>query len=62
MAVSLKSIQDNTGTKLADFSKFKDEFEVKYRAKEVERFFKKGIHTVGNSFKKGWNKIKHLKR
>jgi len=38
------------------------ERQVKYRAKEVERFFKKGIHTVGNSFKKGWNKIKHLKR
>jgi hypothetical protein len=38
------------------------EHQVKYRAKEVQRFFKKGINSVGNSFKKGWHKVKHIKR
>lgn len=38
------------------------EHRVKFRAKEVKRFFNKGIKSVGNSFKKGWNKVKYIKR
>ncbi|KAF7805925.1 hypothetical protein G2W53_038086 [Senna tora] len=38
------------------------EEQVKARAKEMKSLFKKGVKIVGDSCKKGWNKIKHLKR
>ncbi|KAJ0453820.1 hypothetical protein HanIR_Chr15g0733411 [Helianthus annuus] len=36
------------------------ERQVETRAKDVKRFFKKGVSTIGNSFKKGWYKLKRL--
>ncbi|KAK4286169.1 hypothetical protein QN277_002763 [Acacia crassicarpa] len=38
------------------------EQQVKERAKELTIFFKKGVKIVGESCKKGWNKVKHMKR
>ncbi|KAG8642430.1 hypothetical protein MANES_12G087300v8 [Manihot esculenta] len=38
------------------------EQQVKERAKELKIFFKKGVKIVGESCKKGWNKVKHMKR
>lgn len=38
------------------------EHQVKERAKELKIFFKKGVKIVGDSCKKGWNKVKHIRR
>lgn len=38
------------------------EKQVKERAKELKILFKKGFKVVGDSCKKGWNKVKHIKR
>ncbi|KAK7257444.1 hypothetical protein RIF29_31433 [Crotalaria pallida] len=37
------------------------EQQVKERAKELKSFFKKGVKIVGDSCKKGWNRVKHIK-
>ncbi|RYQ97478.1 hypothetical protein Ahy_B08g093523 [Arachis hypogaea] len=38
------------------------EEQVKERAKELKHLFQKGVKFVGDSCKKGWNKVKHIKR
>jgi|UniRef100_A0A2N9HF73 hypothetical protein len=38
------------------------EQQVKERAKELKIFFQKGVKVVGESCKKGWNKVKHIRR
>ncbi|ESW04661.1 hypothetical protein PHAVU_011G114500, partial [Phaseolus vulgaris] len=38
------------------------EQQVKDRAKELKVLLKKGVKIVGDSCKKGWNKVKHIKR
>nr|GMC72814.1 hypothetical protein BC332_19273 [Ipomoea batatas] len=38
------------------------EKQVKERAKELKTLFKKGVKVVGESCKKGWNKVKHLRK
>lgn len=38
------------------------EEKVKMRAIELKRLLKKGIKVVGKSCKKGWSKVKNLKR
>ncbi|KAG4159544.1 hypothetical protein ERO13_D02G180550v2 [Gossypium hirsutum] len=34
---------------------------IKERAKELKVFFKKGVKIVGESCKKGWYKVKHIR-
>ncbi|KAK4577542.1 hypothetical protein RGQ29_027888 [Quercus rubra] len=38
------------------------EHQMKERARELKIFFKKGVKIVGDSCKKGWNKVKHIRR
>ncbi|KAK7404984.1 hypothetical protein VNO78_06089 [Psophocarpus tetragonolobus] len=38
------------------------EQQMKDRAKELKVLFKKGVKIVGDSCKKGWNKVKNIKR
>lgn len=38
------------------------EQKVKEGAKQMKIFFKKGVKIVGDYGKKGWNKIKNIKR
>jgi len=38
------------------------EQQVKDRAKDLKVLLKKGVKIVGDSCKKGWNKVKHIKR
>ncbi|RID48149.1 hypothetical protein BRARA_I04686 [Brassica rapa] len=38
------------------------EDQVKMRAIELKLLFKKGIKVVGKSCKKGWSKVKNLRR
>lgn len=38
------------------------EGQVKLRAKEFTFFFKRGFKVVGDSCKKGWRKVKHIKK
>ncbi|KAG9138977.1 hypothetical protein Leryth_025404 [Lithospermum erythrorhizon] len=38
------------------------ENQVKERAYEIRQFFKKGVKVVAGSCKKGWYKIKNLKK
>ncbi|KAL3631560.1 hypothetical protein CASFOL_024544 [Castilleja foliolosa] len=38
------------------------ERQVKVRAMELKHIFKKGFRVVGNSCKKGWHKIKHIRK
>ncbi|CAH8262895.1 unnamed protein product [Arabidopsis lyrata] len=38
------------------------EDQVKMRALELKHLFKKGIKVVGKSCKKGWSKVKNLRR
>ncbi|KAJ6291416.1 hypothetical protein OIU76_023481 [Salix suchowensis] len=35
---------------------------VKERAKELKFYFKKGVKIVGDSCKKGWYKVKNMKK
>lgn len=37
------------------------EKQVKERAKELKTFFKKGVKIVGESCKKGWHKVRHMR-
>ncbi|XAR55493.1 hypothetical protein NMG60_11035572 [Bertholletia excelsa] len=37
------------------------EQQVKQRAKELKTLFKRGVKIVGDSCKKGWNKVKHMR-
>jgi hypothetical protein len=37
------------------------ERQVKLRAYEIKGFFKKGVRTVSNTFRKGWYKVKRVK-
>ncbi|KAG4208829.1 hypothetical protein ERO13_A03G157250v2 [Gossypium hirsutum] len=37
------------------------EQQIKERAKELKVFFKKGVKIVGESCKKGWYKVKHIR-
>ncbi|KAL0733470.1 hypothetical protein Bca4012_009680 [Brassica carinata] len=48
-----KGIQEDMGA-------FEDQ--VKMRAKELKHLFKKSIKVVGKSCKKGWSKVKNLRR
>ncbi|KVH95919.1 hypothetical protein Ccrd_001987 [Cynara cardunculus var. scolymus] len=38
------------------------ENQVKDRAEELKRIFKQGAKIVGDSCKKGWHKVKHLRK
>lgn len=38
------------------------EKQVKERAKELKVLFKKGVKIVGESCKKGWDKVKHIRK
>ncbi|KAK7263655.1 hypothetical protein RJT34_31249 [Clitoria ternatea] len=38
------------------------EEQVKNRARELKVLLKKGVKIVGDSCKKGWNKVKHIKQ
>ncbi|KAF8043294.1 hypothetical protein BT93_A1587 [Corymbia citriodora subsp. variegata] len=38
------------------------EQQVKDRAKELKGLFKKGFKIVGDSCKKGWSKVKNIRR
>ncbi|OMP07382.1 hypothetical protein COLO4_07391 [Corchorus olitorius] len=38
------------------------EQQVKERAKELKVFFKKSVKIVGDSCKKGWYKVKHIRK
>ncbi|GLT86910.1 hypothetical protein SLE2022_050200 [Rubroshorea leprosula] len=38
------------------------EHQVKERAKELKVLFKKGVKIVGDSCKKGWHKVKNIRR
>ncbi|KAG6657951.1 hypothetical protein I3843_04G115200 [Carya illinoinensis] len=37
------------------------ELQVKEKAKVLKIYFKKGVKIVGDSCKKGWNRVKHMK-
>ncbi|KAJ0910873.1 hypothetical protein HanRHA438_Chr06g0257041 [Helianthus annuus] len=37
------------------------ENQVKVRAEELKNIFKKGAKIVGDSCKKGWHKVKHIR-
>ncbi|WMV39224.1 hypothetical protein MTR67_032609 [Solanum verrucosum] len=37
------------------------EKQVKERAKELTTLFKKGVKVVGESCKKGWHKVRHMR-
>ncbi|KAM6567313.1 hypothetical protein CsatA_026441 [Cannabis sativa] len=38
------------------------EHQVKQRARELKHLLKKGVRVVSNSCKKGWFKVKHIRR
>ncbi|CAN1123775.1 hypothetical protein LINPERPRIM_LOCUS3413 [Linum perenne] len=38
------------------------ETKVKFRANELKHKLKKGVRVISSSFKKGWFKVKHIKR
>lgn len=38
------------------------EDQVKERARELKSLFKKGVKIVTDSCKKGWHKVKHIRR
>ncbi|CAO2813506.1 unnamed protein product [Amaranthus hypochondriacus] len=38
------------------------EQQVKERAQELKNFFKKGVNIVGSYSKKGWDKVKNLRK
>lgn len=42
--------------KMAEFEK-----QLKERARELKTFFKKGVKIVGDSCKKGWYKVRHMR-